>query len=187
MIDPLQSNAISQQKSDPKPETGHQRLSLEKLRAWENLGYGMFIHFGMSTFDGDELSKGDKPSTFYAPDKLDVDQWVSIARDAGMKYAVLTAKHVAGHCLWPTKHTDYQIGTSGNKTDVVGAFVEACRKRGVLPRFLLLFLGQSQPVWFRHANAIPRRSRPLTAIAGIIPLSPLPLTTNFNWPSSKSC
>ncbi len=78
-------------------ERGAQRLSLEQLQKWEALKYGMFIHYGMSTFDGDELSKGDLPSTAYAPDKLDVDQWVSVARDAGMKYAVLTTKHVAGH------------------------------------------------------------------------------------------
>ena len=114
---------------------GSQRLSLKQLQAWENLKYGMFIHFGMSTFDGEELSKGDKPSTLYAPDKLDVDQWVSVARDAGMKYAVLTAKHVSGHCLWPTKQTDYHVGTSGNATDVVEAFVSACGKRGVIPGF----------------------------------------------------
>ncbi|QYY36601.1 alpha-L-fucosidase [Ruficoccus sp. ZRK36] len=113
--------------------TGHQRLPLEKLKAWEALGYGMFIHFGMSTFDGDELSAGDKPSTLYNPDRLDVDQWVSIIRDAGMKYAVLTAKHVSGHCLWPTAQTDYHVGTSGNPTDVVEAFVKACEKRGILP------------------------------------------------------
>lgn len=112
---------------------GQQRLPLEKLQAWESLRYGMFIHFGMSTYDGDELSKGDKPSTLYAPDKLDVDQWVSVARDAGMKYAILTAKHVAGHCLWPTAHNDYHVGNSGNKTDVVEAFVRACEKRGVRP------------------------------------------------------
>lgn len=93
----------------------------------------MFIHFGMSTFDGNELSFGDSPSTRYAPDRLDVDQWVSVARDAGMKYAVLTAKHVSGHCLWPSRHTDYHVGTSGNTTDVVAAFVAACEKRGVRP------------------------------------------------------
>jgi alpha-L-fucosidase len=93
----------------------------------------MFIHFGMSTFDGDELSKGDKSSSSYRPDKLDVDQWVSVARDAGMKYAVLTAKHVAGHCLWPSRHTDYHVATSGNKTNGVEAFVTACAKRGVKP------------------------------------------------------
>jgi len=117
------------------PNIGSQRLPVETLQRWEALKYGMFIHFGMSTFDGNELSKGDLPSTAYAPDKLDVDQWVCVARDAGMKYAVLTTKHVAGHCLWPTKQTDYHVGTSGNTTDVVEAFVKSCEKRGVLPGF----------------------------------------------------
>lgn len=119
----------------PQTDSGAQRLSLAKLQAWEALGYGMFIHFGMSTFDGEELSKGDKPSTHYAPDRLDVDQWIRVARDAGMKYAVLTTKHVSGHCLWPSKHTDYHVGTSGDKTNVVEAFVNACRKHGLLPGF----------------------------------------------------
>jgi len=116
-------------------EPGAQRLTIDQLQQWEALKFGMFIHFGMSSFDGEELSKGDLPSSAYAPDKLDVDQWVCVARDAGMKYAVLTTKHVAGHCLWPTKLNDYHVGTSGNKTDVVEAFVKACEKRCVLPGF----------------------------------------------------
>ena len=116
-------------------ETGAQRLSLQALRAWETLAYGMFIHFGMSTYDGDELSRGDKRSTLYNPTRLDVGQWVSVARDAGMKYAILTTKHVAGHCLWPTRLNDYHVGTSGNKADVVSAFVKACQQRGVMPGF----------------------------------------------------
>ena len=115
------------------PEKGKQRLSIEQLAAWEKLAYGMFIHFGMSTFDDDEYSRGDKPATFYNPDKLDVNQWIGVARDAGMKYAVLTAKHVAGHCLWPSKYTNYHVGNSGNKTDVVEAFVKACNQKGLLP------------------------------------------------------
>lgn len=114
---------------------GDQRLSLEKLRHWQALGYGMFIHFGMSTFVGKELPDGSHPSSTYAPANLDVGQWISVARDAGMKYAVLTTKHVAGHCLWPTKHTPYHVGSSGNPTDVVEAFVKACRQKGVLPGF----------------------------------------------------
>jgi len=101
------------------------------LRKWEAFGYGMFIHFGMSTFVGKELPGGKDPSTTYAPTKLDVDQWIQVARDAGMKYAVLTAKHVAGHCLWPSKQTDYHVGTSSNKTDVVSKFVEACDRHHV--------------------------------------------------------
>ena len=122
--------------TEESPENpGAQRLSLDQLQCWEALKFGMFIHFGMSTFVGEELPDGSHPSTVYAPDRLDVDQWISIARDAGMKYAVLTTKHTAGHCLWPSRHTDYHVGTSGNNTDVVEAFVEACEKRGVLPGF----------------------------------------------------
>ena len=114
---------------------GSQRLSREQLKRWEALGYGMFIHFGMSTFAGEELPSGKEPLPLYAPTALDVSQWVSVARDAGMKYAVLTAKHVAGHCLWPAKHTDYSVANpdSPDKTDVVGKFVTACRDKGVLP------------------------------------------------------
>ena len=115
--------------------TGHQRLTVRQLKAWEAWGYGMFIHFGMSTFDGAEISRGDQPSRLYSPDQLDVDQWISVARDAGMKYAVLTTKHVAGHCLWPTRYNDYHVGTSSNPTDVVEEFVTACSKRGVRPGF----------------------------------------------------
>ncbi len=114
---------------------GAQRLSMEKLKAWEALEYGMFIHFGMSTFDGEELSRGDKPSSYYRPEALDVDQWIRVARDAGMTYAVLTTKHVSGHCLWPSQYTDYHVGTSGNTTDVVAEFVNACNKYGIRPGF----------------------------------------------------
>lgn len=112
-----------------------QRLSIERLKEWESLGYGMFIHFGMSTFDSTELSKGDKPSTYYNPTELDVEQWIKVAKNAGMKYAVLTTKHVSGHCLWPTKYSDYSVATSSNKTDVVEEFVNACRKYGIVPGF----------------------------------------------------
>lgn len=114
-------------------QEGAQRLSIEKLKAWEALHFGMFLHFGMSTFEGCEHPSGNAPASLYTPDQLDVDQWVCVARDAGMKYAVLTAKHVAGHCLWPSKYTDYHVGNSGNTTDVVEAFVTACSKRGVIP------------------------------------------------------
>jgi len=120
-------------------EAGAQRLSLSKLRAWEDLGYGMFICFGMNTFDPGkglvDTPDGKAPASTYSPDKLDVDQWIQIARDAGMKYAVLTTKHVAGHCLWPSRYADLTVASSlsGDRTDVVEAFVKSCERRGVLP------------------------------------------------------
>ena len=128
---PLQA----QKPAEPSATGGEQRLSVSRLQQWESLGYGMFIHFGMSTFEEAEMSKGDMPSTYYAPEKLDVEQWIRPAHDAGMKYAILTTKHVSGHCLWPSKYTDYDVETSSNKTDVVKAFVEACRKYDIVPGF----------------------------------------------------
>jgi alpha-L-fucosidase len=121
---------------DPRPadkDAGCQRLSLKALKEWQNLEYGMFIHFGMSTFTGNELDDGRSPASAYRPSALDVGQWISVARDAGMRYAVLTAKHVAGHCLWPTKCTPYNVSNSGDRTDVVGRFVRECGDKGVLP------------------------------------------------------
>ncbi|MBN2325781.1 MAG: alpha-L-fucosidase [Candidatus Omnitrophica bacterium] len=129
-----QTTAISEEKKGSQRQ-GSQRHSIERLKQWEALFYGMFIHFGMSTFVGDELPKGDESPNVYAPDRLDVDQWISVARDSGMRYAVLTTKHVAGHCLWPSKCTNHTVAFSLNQTDVVEEFVKACERRGVLPGF----------------------------------------------------
>ena len=118
---------------------GAQRLSLARLQEFEALCYGMFISYDVQAFVSHCLHHSPtdddrrlSPSV-YAPDKLDVDQWVSVARDAGMKYAVLTAKRHPGFCLWPSKYTDFTVANSGSKTDVVAEYVKACEKRGIQP------------------------------------------------------
>jgi alpha-L-fucosidase len=99
----------------------------------------MFIHFGMSTFISNEYGSGEEDLATYAPTNLDVDQWIRVARDAGMKYAVLTSKHVAGHCLGDSKvqfrgkEFDHDIADRGNQTDIVAEFVKACHKYGLMP------------------------------------------------------
>jgi alpha-L-fucosidase len=112
-------------------DRGAQRLPVEKLQEWEQLGLGMFLHFGISTFIGDEFADGTADPAAYAPDALNPDQWCRVAKDAGMKYVVLTAKHVAGHCLWPSKHTAYTVANSANRTDVVAELANACAKHGL--------------------------------------------------------
>jgi alpha-L-fucosidase len=118
---------------------GAQRLSLERLKQFEALGYGMFISYDIQAFYRGTIhgtisaEKRRIPASIYAPDKLDVGQWIAVARDAGMKYAVLTAKRHPGFCLWPSKCTDYTVAKSGNKTDVVEKYVRACEKCGVQP------------------------------------------------------
>lgn len=111
-----------------------------RMKAWINYRYGLFIHFGMNTFlGGTGLVSEPPPAKTYAPPALDVDSWVKLARDAGMKYAVLTTKHNGGFCLWDSKvmwhgkEFDYDVAASGNTTDVVQAFMDACKKYGIAP------------------------------------------------------
>jgi len=110
-----------------------------RMKKWTDYHYGMFIHFNINTFVGTEQVPNPPPATTYAPTALDVDSWVRLAKDAGMKYAVLTAKHSGGFCLWDSKASfhgkefEYDVAASGNKTDVVKAFMEACKKYDIAP------------------------------------------------------
>lgn len=90
--------------------------------------YGMFIHFSINTFHDTEWSDGTKPAVSYCPTQVDAEQWVRTAKDAGMKYVILITKHHDGFCLWDSKYTEYDVASSGNKTDVVEAVAKACKK-----------------------------------------------------------
>lgn len=100
-------------------------------RALQERGYGMFIHFGVNTYGQTEWSDGSIPVERYQPTRLDPDQWVRVARDAGFRYVLLVAKHHDGFCLWDSRYTTYDVASSPVKTDVVGAVAEACRKYGL--------------------------------------------------------
>jgi len=121
---------------------------IKVLADWEGLKFGMFIHYGMSTFTGLEFGEVPADSKIYAPTSLDVDQWIRVAKEAGMKYAVLTSKHCYGHSLWDSRVSDYDVATSSDTTDVIRRFVDACRKYDVRPGFYYL-LG-----WDKHNQKI---------------------------------
>ena len=115
-------------------EDGNQYHGLERLQEWEALRFGMFIHFGINTFTGRPFDGFRPPAETYAPSRLDVTQWLDVACEIGAGYAVLVTKHNPGFCLWPSRLTDYTVAASlTNTTDVVGAFVDACRDRGIRP------------------------------------------------------
>ncbi len=107
--------------------------------AWQDMELGLFIHFNMFTYSGDWnwRSFRDYPGAgLFRPDRLDTDQWMEAAKALGARYAVLTAKHCCGFCLWPTDAYDYGVRQSswrGGKGDVVADFVRSCRKYGIKP------------------------------------------------------
>ncbi len=122
-------------------EKNKSTMDPDALKRWQDMGFGMFIHWGPVSLTGHEIgwSRGrqtpieeyDQLYKRFNPTKFDADQWVRIAKDAGMKYMVLTTKHHDGFCLWPSKHTDYHIGNSPFKRDVVGELAKACKKQGI--------------------------------------------------------
>ena len=122
-------------------EKNKSTMDPDALKRWQDMRFGMFIHWGPVSLTGHEIgwSRGrqtpieeyDRLYKRFNPTKFDADQWVRIAKDAGMKYMVLTTKHHDGFCLWPSKHTDYHIGNSPFKRDVVGDLAKACKKQGI--------------------------------------------------------
>lgn len=100
-------------------------------KAWVELEYGMFIHFGPNTFEGKGWGDGTFPPENFCPNNLNVEQWAEVAAEAGMKYAVLTIKHHDGFCLWPSKYTEYSVKNSPNRKDILGLFVDNFRKAGL--------------------------------------------------------
>lgn len=113
---------------------------------WQDLELGMFFHFGMNTFRDQEWGDGTDSPEFFNPASLDVKQWFRTARRAGFKYAIVTAKHHDGFCLWPTKTTDYSVKASPWKNgygDLVRECANACREEGLL-------FGLYLSPWDRH-------------------------------------
>ncbi|WP_406335198.1 alpha-L-fucosidase [Streptomyces sp. NBC_00203] len=116
--------------------------------AWQQDGFGLFLHFGVNTFNGEEWSDGTLDPATFDPTGLDASQWAQTARAAGAKYVVLTAKHHDGFCLWPTATTTYSVASSPwreGRGDVVAELAEACRGAG-------LGLGLYLSPWDRNAG-----------------------------------
>jgi len=99
--------------------------------AWQDLEFGVLIHFGTNTFLDREWGDGTASPKVFAPSQFDPEQWMRAIKAAGAKYVVLVAKHHDGFCLWPTGQTDYSVKSSpweNGQDDVVRRVSHAARK-----------------------------------------------------------
>jgi alpha-L-fucosidase len=122
----------------------------QRLHWWREARFGMFIHWGPVSLKGTEISwsrggerrgregTGDIPVEVYDnlykqfnPVRFNAKQWVSIARTAGMKYVVFTAKHCDGFCMWRSDTDPYSIANSPFKRDVCRELADAVRDAGL--------------------------------------------------------
>ncbi len=112
-------------------------------------GFGIFLHWGISTVDGGiDLSWGMfkncpyggdtiTPDDYFSlaerfnPEKWDPNKILKAAKDAGMRYAVLTTRHHDSYALWPSEYGEYNTGFYMGGRDLVAEYVEACRNNGL--------------------------------------------------------
>jgi alpha-L-fucosidase len=147
----------------------------ERMEWWREARFGMFIHWGVyavpaGTYKGQKINRigewimnrGKIPVADYQqfakefnPVKYDADAWVRMAKDAGMKYIVITAKHHDGFALFDSKATKWDIidATPYGK-DLLKPLAEACRKHGVKLGF---YYSHAQD-WCHPGGAAARRA-----------------------------
>ncbi|WP_409342158.1 alpha-L-fucosidase [Paenibacillus sp. MBLB4367] len=106
--------------------------------AYQDWEFGLFLHFGLRTFYEGYVDFDKRPmsTSAFNPFNLDCEQWIRTAKEAGMEYAVLTAKHHDGFSNWPTRYSSFTVAQTpwkNGKGDVVKEFVDACRKYDVKP------------------------------------------------------
>ncbi|MBE8713440.1 alpha-L-fucosidase [Sphingobacterium hungaricum] len=153
-----------------------------KSKWFEDARYGMFIHWGL--YSGAEgLWKGEnlRYENNYAEwiryrnriskeeygelaqrfvwDKIDPEQWVLLAKEAGMKYIIMTSKHHDGVAIWDTKIGDYSLSKlSGTNRDVIKELADACRKHGMkLGFYYSHWLDWSEPYAWDHNQEVTGR------------------------------
>ncbi|MEI2274855.1 alpha-L-fucosidase [Sphingobacterium sp. ML3W] len=125
----------------------------QRLKKWKEASFGMFVHWGIYSQYGN-IWKGKKGGGYaehlmrvmqiprqeyldsaarFNPVKFNAEEWVMLAKNAGMKYFIITAKHHDGFAMYPSQYASaYSIKSTAFKRDPMGELAKACHKHGLL-------------------------------------------------------
>ena len=155
----------------PLPMAARQEAAAaaDRMAWWREARFGLFIHWGLYAIPAGEW-KGNRnhgewimhsaqiPVGEYEglleqfnPVEFDADRWVRTAKDAGMKYIVITSKHHDGFCLFDSEFTDYDVMSTPFRRDIMQELADACRRHG-----LRICWYHSIMDW-HHPDYLPRR------------------------------
>lgn len=153
--------------SQEQSETPEQKE--KRLEWWKDARFGLFIHWGLYSIPAGEwkgktnyaewirnnaqipLKVYDKFVNQFDPVKYDPEKWVQMAKDAGMKYIVITSKHHDGFCMFDSKYTDFDIMSTPYKKDVLKELADAAHKAGIKICFYYSIMDWHNP------DYLPRR------------------------------
>jgi len=121
----------------------------ERMEWWQEARFGMFIHWGLYAIPAGEwedetnhaewirttaqipIEVYDTLIDYFNPVKFDAEAWVQMAKDAGMKYIVITSKHHDGFCLFDSEYSEFDVMGSPFKRDIMKELALECEKAGI--------------------------------------------------------
>jgi alpha-L-fucosidase len=134
-------------------ETEAQKI--QRMKWWTDARFGMFIHWGLYALPArhewvknrERMTNEQYQKYFenFNPDLFNPKEWARMAKEAGMRYVVLTAKHHEGFCLWDSKYTDYKATNTPIGKDLIKEYVEAFRAEGLKVGFYYSLIDWHHP------------------------------------------
>lgn len=153
----------------------------KKVHDWQELKFGMFIHFGLyslpgGVWKGKKITRGyseqilshgylpqgdyEKLTEEFSLEGFDANAIVALAKEAGMHYLVVTTKHHDGFCLYDTATTDYKSTNSAYKKDIIKELSDACKDQGLAFGIYYSWIDwhfeEALPISAHNSDAIPR-------------------------------
>jgi alpha-L-fucosidase len=141
----------------------------ERMAWWRDARFGMFIHWGLYAIPAGEwdgkteygewirhtaqipLETYDQFVGQFNPTKFNADAWVKMAKDAGMKYIVITSKHHDGFSIYDSKISDFDVMATPFKRDILKELAAACQREGIRLCFYHSIMD------WHHPDYLPRR------------------------------
>ncbi len=152
-----------------------QQLSAEdkdrarRMKWWHDARFGMFVHWGLYSQLGRHewvmnreripLAEYEQLADSWKVKPRPAREWARLAKQAGMKYMVMTTKHHEGFCLWNSQMTDYNACQRGPRRDLVAEYVDACREFGLKVGFYYSLMDWHHPDGARCAKNEGARRR----------------------------
>jgi alpha-L-fucosidase len=127
----------------------------QRMAWWTHDRFGLFIHWGIYSLPArhewiqmyERIPADDYRKYFerFDPDLYNPKEWAAKAKEAGMKYVVITTKHHDGFCLWDSKYTDYKVTNTPYGKDLIKPLVEAFRSEGIRVGFYYSLIDWHHP------------------------------------------